>query len=283
MSYAICSISIVPVRTGSSHSSEMASQLLFGELVEVLETKGRQWMKVRCAHDNFVGWVAGNQLKAITPSEFERFQQHFAYSLELYHPLMGENHCIPVVMGAQFPAFDGMRFRLEEDYFTFSGQAVFPENIEATPEFILKIARRYLNAPFLWGGRSPMGIDSSGLVQMAFKLAGIALPREASQQIYIGESVGFIEQALPGDIAFFENKAGRIAHCGIILPNNEVLHAYGRVRVDVLDHYGIFNKKQSRYTHSLRVVKRILAGKTEPKAAPVVVPEKVANQVQLFD
>lgn len=283
MSYAICPISIAPVRTGSSNSSEMVSQLLFGELAEVLEAKGRQWVKVRCAYDNFVGWVAGNQLKAITPSEFERFQHHYAHSLELYHPLMAEDHYIPVVMGAQFPGFDGMRFRLDDTYYTFSGQAVFPESIEARPEFVLKIARRYLNAPFLWGGRSPVGIDASGLVQMAFKLAGYALPREASQQIYMGEPVGFIEQAQPGDVAFFENKAGRISHCGIILSNNEILHAYGSVRIDSLDHYGIFSKAQGRYTHSLRLVKRLITEKAPARNETPQVRETVKNQVGLFD
>lgn len=274
---------MAPVRSGSSHSSEMVSQLLFGELVEVLEAKGRQWLKVRCAHDNFVGWVAGNQLKAITPSEFEHFRQHYAYSLELYHPLMAEDFCMPVVMGARFPGFDGMRFRLEETFFTFSGQAVFPENIEAAPEFILKIARRYLNAPFLWGGRSPMGVDAPGLVQMAFQLAGVALPRDAAQQIYLGEPVGFIEQAQPGDVAFFENRAGRISHCGILLSDNEILHAFGSVRVDSLDHYGIFNKSLGRYTHSLRLVKRLLREKApaRPEAAPL--REMAKNQVGLFD
>ena len=79
MSYVICPVSIVPVRNSSSNKSEMISQLLFGELAEVLETRGRQWTKVRCAWDNFVGWVASNQLKPVTPSEFQRFQREFAY------------------------------------------------------------------------------------------------------------------------------------------------------------------------------------------------------------
>lgn len=276
-------MSIVPVRTSSSNASEMASQLLFGEMAEVLETKGRQWMRIRCAHDNFVGWVAANQLLAITPSEFESFSQHYAYSLEPYHPIMGPDHYIPIVMGAQMPGFDGMRFRLEEDYYTFSGQAIFPTDIKANPEFILKIARRYLSAPFLWGGRSPMGIDAPGLVQMVFKLAGISLPREAAQQVYLGETVDFVEQAQPGDIAFFENRAGRIGHCGIILPNREVIHAFGRVRIDLLDHFGIFNRPSKRYTHSLRVVKRVLSrqesgGQNSANTAKVL----TSRQVELF-
>lgn len=282
MSYVICPVSIVPIRNSSSNKSEMISQLLFGELAEVLETKGRQWAKVRCAWDNFVGWVAANQIKAITPSEFERFQHDYAYSLELFHTLLADNHCVPVVMGAQLPGFDGMRFKLDEGYFTFSGQAVFPGNIEPSPEFVIKIVRKYLYAPFLWGGRSPMGIDAPGLIQMAFKLAGIPMPREAEQQVYLGKTVDFVEQSHPGDIAFFENKSGRIAHCGVILPNNEVIHAYGSVRIDSIDHFGIYNREQSRYTHRLRVVKRMLDGKAKGKETAEKTVEKAQGQYELF-
>lgn len=282
MSHVICPVSIVPVRNSSSNKSEMISQLLFGELAEVLETKGRQWVKVRCAWDNFVGWAAANQLKPVTPSEFERFGRDFAYSLELFHTILAEDFCVPIVMGAQLPGFDGMRFKLEDHFFTFSGQAVFPEHIEQDTDFILKIARKYLHAPFLWGGRSPMGIDAPGLIQMVFKLAGMQMPREAEQQVYLGEAVDFLEQSRPGDIAFFENKAGRIAHCGIILPNREVLHAYGSVRIDAIDHFGIYNKKQARYTHRLRVVKRMLKSKAVEKETAAKAVEKAQGQYELF-
>ena len=282
MSYVICPVSIIPIRNSSSNKSEMISQLLFGELAEVLETKGRQWVKVRCAWDNFVGWVASNQLKPVTPSEFKRFQSEYAYSLELFHTILAQDFCVPIVMGAQLPGFDGMRFKLEEHYFTFSGQAVFPEHIDQGPEFVLKIARKYLHAPFLWGGRSPMGIDAPGLIQMVFKLCGVPMPREAEQQVFLGEAVDFVEQSRPGDIAFFENKAGRITHCGIILPNHEVLHAYGSVRIDSIDHFGIYNRKQARYTHRLRVVKRMLKSKvTMPDRVEKLV-EKAEGQFELF-
>jgi hypothetical protein len=267
---------------GATNASEMASQLLFGEMAEVLEAKGRQWCRVRCIHDNFVGWAATNQLLPITPSELDSYRQHHAYSLEPYHAIMGPDHYLPVVMGAQLPGFDGMRFRLEDTYYTFSGQAIFPEDVKLGPEFILKIARRYLSAPFLWGGRSPMGIDAPGLVQMVFKIAGLALPREASQQIYLGETVDFVEQAQPGDIAFFENRASRIGHCGIILPNQEIIHAYGSVRIDLLDHFGIFNRSTRRYTHSLRLIKRFLPSQKAASEATSSAKVLAGKQVELF-
>ncbi len=281
-SYAICPLSNVPIRSNSSDKSEIVSQLLFGELAEVLETKGRQWAKIRCIWDNYVGWVAANQLKAITPSELSVFREHFAYSLELFQPLMADNEVIPVVMGARLPNFDGMRFTLDNTVYTFSGQAVFPEHIKPTAEFVLKIARRYLHAPFLHGGRSPMGIDAAGLVQMVFKIANVALPREAAQQVYIGSIVDFVEQSMPGDVAFFENRTGRITHCGIILPDAEVIHAFGSVRIDKIDHYGIYDRSEKRYTHRLRVVRRMLKTEATPRQVKRRVSGHIPNQVELF-
>ena len=108
------------------------------------------------------------------------------------------------------------------------------------------------------------------------------MPREAEQQVFLGEAVDFVEQSRPGDIAFFENKAGRITHCGIILPNHEVLHAYGSVRIDSIDHFGIYNRKQARYTHRLRVVKRMLKSKAAAPDRVEKLVEKAEGQFELF-
>ncbi len=258
MHYGICPLSVIPIRSSSSHKSEMISQLLFGELLEILDRKGKQWVKIRCAYDNFVGWVDASQIKSITPSEFDSFQKDFAFSLELVQPVMGPDHFVPITMGARLPTFDGMHFKLGETPYTFSGQAIAPSDISPNPDFILKIAKRYLNTPFLWGGRSPFGVDSAGLVQLVYSMAGIALPREASLQIDEGETVDFVEQAAPGDLAFFENKAGRIAHVGIIMPDRRIIHSFGGVRIDLVDHYGIYHQEERRYTHRLRLAKRVL-------------------------
>lgn len=258
MHYGICPLSVIPIRSSASHKSEMISQLLFGELMEILDRKGKQWVKVRCAYDNFVGWVDAHQIKSITPSEFESFQKDFAFSLELVQPVMGPDHFVPITMGARLPAFDGIHFKLGETPYTFSGQAISPNDIVPNPEFILKIAKRYLNTPFLWGGRSPFGLDAAGFIQLVFSMAGIALPREASLQIDEGITVDFVEQATPGDLAFFDNKAGRIHHVGIIMPDRRIIHSYGGVRIDLLDHYGIYNQQTKKYTHKLRLAKRVL-------------------------
>ncbi|MEL7123885.1 MAG: SH3 domain-containing C40 family peptidase [Bacteroidota bacterium] len=258
MKYGICPISVVSIRTAPAHKAEQLSQLLFGETFEVLETKGRQWCKVKCSWDDVEGWVAANQINYITQAAFEAHYNNVACSLELFQAVMGEHEFIGIPLGAQLPEFDGMRLKMGGQNFTFSGQAVFQDEIEQPLIFLLKVARRYINAPYLWGGRSPYGIDSDGLIQMIYKMAGMKLPRRASEQVFCGENIYFIEQALPGDIAFFENKNNRVTHTGLVLNDNRIMHAYGKVRIDKIDHYGIYNNDESRYTHTLRVVKRML-------------------------
>jgi len=281
MKYGICPLSSIPLRTSAVDSSEMISQLLFGELCEILERKGRMWLKVRCQWDDYVGWVRANQLLSITPSEFDHYQQNFAYSLELLQPILGEDHFIPIAMGARLPNFDGMRLQLAEQHYQFTGQAVFPDHIQPTSDFIQKVARRYLYAPYLPGGRSPMGIDASGFTQIVFLMTGIRLPREAGQQVFQGEDVDFIEQAMPADLAFFENNRGRISHVGIVLPDSQIIHVHGRVRLDRLDHYGIFDNSQQKYTHRLRVIRRLLPTLL-PSGHPNHTKQQVRQQIELF-
>jgi cell wall-associated NlpC family hydrolase len=113
-----------------------------------------------------------------------------------------------------------------------------------------------LNVPYRWGGKSVMGIDCSAFVQLCAKIAGYKLPRDASQQYDFGEEVS-LSEALPGDIAFFENENHRIVHVGILLSRNMIIHASGEVRIDAIDETGIFNNELNKYTHYLNKVKRL--------------------------
>ncbi len=257
VNYGVCPLSVVPVRSTPAHKAELVSQLLFGEAFELLDRKGKQWFHIRCPWDQCTGWVKANQVKAITPSEYQSYLSESAFSLELFQPIMGEKEFIAVPLGAVLPRFDGIRLFLADLPYTFSGQAVFSDEIKNPVEFILKVARRYLTAPYQWGGRSPFGIDSSGLTQMIYKMTGVYLPRYPEQQVFCGENIDFIEQAQPGDLAFFQNRNGKITHTGLIFPEKKILHAYGKVRLDKIDHFGIFNEEQGRYTHQLRLVKRL--------------------------
>jgi gamma-D-glutamyl-L-lysine dipeptidyl-peptidase len=121
----------------------------------------------------------------------------------------------------------------------------------------------FMGAPYLWGGRTPSGVDCSGLIQMLYILMGIYLPRDASQQVLEGDAVELLDLCEPGDLAFFENEEGRIVHVGLILTRNDdgdlrIAHASGRVRIDRLDHQGIFDQEAGSYSHKLRTIRRVL-------------------------
>jgi len=282
--YAACQVSLAPMRAHPSDKSEMVSQLLFGETVEITESKDG-WRHVVCAWDGFVGWVDAKQLCPLTPSEYDDYREHSSVNLSLVEGLMAADHFIPLTLGAALPRYDGLRCQLGDLIFQFSGPVVTPEQAPRTGEWVAKIARRYLHAPYLWGGRSPFGIDASGFTQIVFKIAGIRLLRDANQQVTQGRPVDFMEQCQLGDLAFFDNGKGNIGHVGIILPDCHVIHASGKVRIDKLDHFGIFNAEQNRYTHQLRVVKRFLPEITvvDAPGTKSVAEDEMFSQAALFD
>ncbi|MFT5385821.1 MAG: hypothetical protein ACI81W_003230, partial [Saprospiraceae bacterium] len=252
MNFGINPLSVVPVRRSASDKSEMTSQILFGEMVEILETKGT-WARIRCAWDNYIGWIDSKQMKAITADEYHLYRLNYSCCVELMQPAVGNGYYLPITIGANLPNFDGLRFSLNGSSFQFSGQAITPSEIEPSAELLLKMARRYLFSPYVWGGRSPFGVDCSGFTQVVYKLIGIPIPRDSSEQVDEGVLVDFIEQAQEGDLAFFENRKGKITHVGIIMADNQIIHASGQVRIDKIDHFGIYNVDSKKYSHRLRV------------------------------
>jgi gamma-D-glutamyl-L-lysine dipeptidyl-peptidase len=255
--YAVCQVSLAPLRSSPAEKSEMISQLLFGETVIVNESKD-SWVQVTCTWDGVTGWADGKQLRRITDAEYNTYNAEQAMSLSLVEGLMAADHFIPLTLGAVLPGYDGLRCHLGAQSFQFSGSVITPSKQTTTGDWIVKVAKRYLHAPYLWGGRSPFGIDAAGLVQMVFKMSGMQLLREPLHQVTQGRSIDFTEQCQAGDLAFFDNGKGDINHVGIVLPGCHLIHASGKVRIDKLDHFGIFNKEINRYTHQLRIIKRLI-------------------------
>ncbi|HNC29596.1 MAG TPA: C40 family peptidase, partial [Cyclobacteriaceae bacterium] len=116
----------------------------------------------------------------------------------------------------------------------------------------------YLNAPYLWGGKSPFGIDCSGFVQMVFKINGYKLQRDSAQQAKQGKNVSF-QDMLPGDLMFFKNKENQIVHVGIFMGDEKIIHASGKVRIDHVNEEGILHMESRVYTHSFSLARRILS------------------------
>lgn len=258
MNKAITKVSIVPLRKEASDKSEMTSQLLFGECVEILK-KDKQWLHVKCLWDGYTGWIDEKQVQAISNKYYEQYITNIdTFSSDISYAIIKEDIGFPIVLGSSLPFYDGICSKIEKDKYIFNGSVICYKDIRDFENAVEKIALKYLHSPYLWGGRSPFGIDCSGFTQIVFKLMGISLKRDAYQQIEHGTNVDFVETSRVGDLAFFSNKEGKIIHVGIILKNQQIIHASGFVRIDKIDNHGIFNAETKKYSHNLKLIKRIL-------------------------
>ncbi|MFP9113400.1 NlpC/P60 family protein [Flavobacterium sp. RHBU_3] len=252
--FGICNLAIVPLRLEPSDRSELTSQVLFGEHFKILE-QTEKWSRIELGYDGYNGWIDNKQYLTISEVAYNHLQETDpVMNGDLIEYLASANNqLLPIPMGAALTALDDANLNPEQ--FAFDGLRV--SGIKGKSQ-ILDTAYMYLNAPYLWGGKTPFGIDCSGMVQMVYKLNGYKLLRDASQQATQGEALSFIEESEPGDLAFFDNEEGRIIHVGIIMEDNYIIHAHGKVRIDRLDHLGIYNVDTKRHSHKLRVIKKII-------------------------
>lgn len=252
--FGICNLAIIPLRFEPSDRSEIVSQVLFGEHFEILEQMN-QWSKIKLQYDDYEGWIDSKQYQIIP--EFEYYQlskDAMVLNADLLEYITGQNNMLlPIPLGASLSFLNHKDINVTNLHFEGAKiSGVKPKN------YILNTAFMYLNAPYLWGGKTPFGIDCSGFTQMVYKLNGYKLLRDASQQATQGEALSFIEESQAGDLAFFDNEEGKITHVGIIMDDNYIIHASGKVRIDRLDHLGIYNSETNRHTHKLRVIKKII-------------------------
>lgn len=259
MQHGICLLSVIPCRKEASNTSEMVTQLLFGESYSVLETT-EGWVRILTAYDNYEGWINIKQFYRISEPVFKQLQsQQAIYSSELIQVIhdLGTGTHFPITIGSRLPFYNNNKVSVDDLNFEFEGQVSGGSERKSAKE-IISTAFLFLNAPYLWGGKNPLGIDCSGFSQLVYKLNGYQLPRDASQQVELGSPLNFVEEAEAADLAFFDNEEGKIVHVGILLDHERIIHASGCVRIDKFDHYGIFNTTTKKYSHTLRVIKRII-------------------------
>ena len=237
MEIGIVNYPLIAGRKEPNDRSELVTQHLFGESYEVLETQSK-WLLVKNLRDDYISWI---DKKLHTTWDGEYPGRH-----TLSHP---------------FSAFTIK----DKDILLPGGSIVRSELMERidspysfkTYDDIPKVAKSFIGSPYLWGGKSLWGFDCSGFTQVVFQICSLQLPREASQQSEMGQTIEFNNMIEPGDLAFFDNKVGEINHVGICIGDEKIIHASGIVRTDRFDHQGIYNKDLGKYSHQLRIIKRM--------------------------
>lgn len=249
MQYGVCPLSLVPLRFAPDDTTEMISQLLFGEHFKVLESR-KYWSKIRTAYDKCEGWIPNNQLQFVTQGEFEDIEDGVKfYTSDLIGFAEHQNNLLTaILLGSSIPTLECLPIK-------FEGHKIHGKQNKSN---LINTALLYLNSPELKGGKTPFGIDAPGFAQMVYKVNGYDLLRTSNQQANQGEALSFVEESEAGDLAFFDDNNGLINHVGIIMENNYIIHVNGMVRIDRLDHTGIFNNDLRNYTHQLRVIKKIV-------------------------
>ncbi|VXA96378.1 MULTISPECIES: C40 family peptidase [Chryseobacterium] len=238
MDKGICIVTVAPVRSENSDRAEIVTEILYGESADILEVN-KNWTKIKMHYDGYEGWMDTKQIKPVT----EEYLANRKVTLitEDFSSVMTLEGKTLLSMGSEVE-FPAVASRRSHD----------------VRESIALTAKEFLNIPYLWGGKSFFAVDCSGFVQLVYKIHNVKMPRDTYQQAEIGETLSFVEESQPGDLAFFENSEGKIVHVGIMLDNQKIIHASGKVRIDTLDSSGIFNKEMNKHTHKLRVIKSIL-------------------------
>lgn len=260
--YGICNISHAPVRETISHASEMKTELLFGDFFEIRD-RYMNWLKIENAFDGYEGWVDEKQIQYLTEEEFaahkadktQCFTSGFMSEIQRH-----SNHDIlRVGVGCRLPLYKDGVFKLGSQVYSYQGDVLEPEDdAENRRRAVVNLASLFINTPYLWGGKSSFAADCSGFTQLLYRIEGVNLLRDSSQQATQGTNINLLAEAKAGDLLFFDNENEQIVHVGIYNGNGLIIHSSGLVRIDPVDHEGIFKQEISTYSHHLRLIRRVL-------------------------
>ena len=245
-----CAVSLSPLRAEKRDASEMVSQLFFGELVTIKDIQS-PWCELVTYSDNYAGFVDSKHIRVLSDKEAKRWQDGLSYQKQLIRTLETPWGRQQIFRGSFVPFGDTQTFNIGEDQFTY-----IDEFSDFQANDVIDFAKEYLNSPYLWGGKSPFGIDCSGLTQVILRFFDINIPRDASQQVEFGQAVDF-EDLQRGDLAFFSNAAGKVIHVGFLDGNGSIIHASGCVRMDIFNKQGIIHNKTGELTHHLHSIRRM--------------------------
>lgn len=257
--YGIIKLSAVAGRADAAHRSEMVTQLLFGEVIKILKQK-KEWLWVENVADGYQCWILRLSHEPISVEEYSQYLSAKTYlTFDPVSKLKLKGHEVMYVpCSSILPNFDPEtnQGHIGAKHYTFEGNIV-PAKQKPSAEKVLVKANKMLNTPYLWGGKTNMGIDCSGFTQAIYKVCGLQLPRDAYQQAELGSKVK-LKDAHAGDLAFFENADGKITHVGILIGNGKIIHASGKVKVCKIDDKGIFDGELNDYSHKLSLIKRVI-------------------------
>ncbi len=251
----ICVIPAIPMRKEPSHRSELVSQLLFGDMYSIAEQTSN-WLKIRSADDRYEGWI--DMIQHFTPgtSELERLKkvEHY-FTADLTNIMINMNDGTEFLLSAGSRIYGKHEFSIGDIKFKYTGHTFQPEFSDVRKS-ILQTARKFLHVPYIWGGKTTMGLDCSGFTQIIYRVHNINLERDAGQQCSDKPNLS-LRESKPGDLAFFGDNE-KITHVGIISEAGKIIHCSGKVRIDNLDETGIFQTDSGRYTHYLKYVRSAL-------------------------